>query len=194
MKHFSLFLRAACLSTLLATHASAATNLVTNGGFEQGLSGWTLSGNTGFMSVTSDPVHSGGLAGQFGPLGTLGFLSQTLSTTIGQSYELSYWLNNQGSGPNQFQVSWGGNVIPSVGLTNSAPFGYTLFTVPNLVATSTSTQLSFGFRHDPAFWNLDDVSVTQSNGGLPGVPDGGSTLALLGAAVSLVALLRRKTG
>lgn len=43
------------------------------------------------------------------------------------------------------------------------PHTYTNYTV-NFVASSTSTNISFAFRDDPAFLHLDDVSVTTGGG------------------------------
>jgi len=47
------------------------------------------------------------------------------------------------------------------------PHSYTLYTTPQFIATSTTTDISFAFREDPAFLSLDDVSMrdvtTSSN-------------------------------
>jgi hypothetical protein len=54
-----------------------------------------------------------------------------------------------------------------------------------LQATGDMTTLEFDGRNQPWFDYLDDVSVV-------GVPDGGSTVSLLGCALLGVAVLRRK--
>ncbi len=74
---------------------------VQNGGFETGdISGWNLSGNTNSTAVTIDTtaVHSGNYGAQFGPSGSLGFLSQTVPTVPGATYVISAWLNSPANG------------------------------------------------------------------------------------------------
>lgn len=136
-------------------------NLVQNGGFETGnFTGWTQSGNTAYTSVSSAAayVHAGTYGLQTGPSGTLGYLSQTLTTIPGQVYLLSFWLANSSSGtPNQFLASWNGTNV-----FNQSNLGLQTWT--NLVffvtAGGSSTALQFGFRHDPSYFGLDDVNVT----------------------------------
>ena len=132
--------------------------LVTNGGFETGdFTGWTQSGNTGFSGVSTSQPHTGTFAAFFGPVGSNGFISQNLTTTVGNLYDLAFWLENDGTVPNHFEVSWAGGVLDSI--DNGAAMAYTLYTFPGLGAISASTELKFGFRNDSAFWRLDDVSV-----------------------------------
>ena len=63
--------------------------------------------------------------------------------------------------------------------TQSVPDTYTQYSV-NFTATQASTNISFAFREDPAFFSLDDVSVvdnTTASGNLlanPGFEDAGS--------------------
>jgi PKD repeat protein len=87
-----------------AITAGAAGNIVSNGGFETGgFSGWNTSGNFASTSVNTGSVyaHSGTYGAILGPVGSLGYLSQTLTTTPGTSYLLSFWLNSpDGQTPN----------------------------------------------------------------------------------------------
>jgi flagellin len=140
-------------------------NLVVNPGFETGnFAGWTQSGNTDFTGVAgSAALPPSSFGAFFGPQGSLGFLSQNLVTDPGASYDLTFWLLNQGGTPNQFQASWNGSVITGSLMNNAAAFDYTQFTFQGLLATGSSTVLEFGFRQDPSFWFLDDVSVTRAS-------------------------------
>jgi hypothetical protein len=136
--------------------------LVQNGGFETGtFSGWTESGRHSALEellVSTNPqvVHSGNYGAALGAPSSLGYLSQTLTTTPGQLYMLSFWLSSNGETPNQFTASWNGNTlfdesdIPALVWTNC---------VYEVSATSSSTVLQFGGMDQPWFLGLDDVSV-----------------------------------
>lgn len=135
--------------------------LVQNGGFEAGsFVNWTQSGNTASTYVTggnSSYAHSGTYGAELGPAGSLGYLSQTLATAPGQIYLLSCWLDSpDGLTNNEFLVEWNGLTqfdqvnLPAIGWTNLQ------FIV---VAAGPSTVLQFGFRDDPTYLGLDDVSV-----------------------------------
>ncbi len=141
-------------------------NLVLNCGFESALNfgpSWVNSGNTAISGVAigSPSTHSGNHGAFFGPQNTLGFLTQSLATVPGGSYNLSFYLKNGGGAPNQFQVSFNGVQLTSQ--TDVAPFEYTLFTFNNLLSTGTSTQLQFAFFNNPSWFFLDDVVVRSIN-------------------------------
>ncbi len=187
----------------------AAANLVINGGFETGnlVSGWNQNPNqlgvvidlnapVGINGGGASYVHSGthGLAA--GP-SSLRFLSQTLATTVGESYDLSFWLFNQQQGttnsPTFFGVSWNGGAN-LVSLSNTAAFAFTQYSFTGLVATSTSTTLQFSFMHNPSYWGLDDVSVVVSGPAANNTPDGGASAGLLGLALAAIVSARRWLG
>src|SRR5689334_18970366 len=98
-------------SALVLTSGAARADLVVNGGFETGdFTGWTLTGNSGFISITNN-AHSGSFAASFGAVGSPTFLSQTLTTTSGTTYTISYWLTNLGGPTNEFNVEWNGATV-----------------------------------------------------------------------------------
>jgi hypothetical protein len=138
--------------------------LVQNGGFEAGtFTNWTQSGNTTYTSVTSGNsqfVHSGTYGAALGPSVSLGYLSQTLPTFAGQNYLLSLWLDNPsnsyGATPNQFLVQWNGTTIFS---QTNMPFTTWTNLQFIVMATGSSTVLQLGFRDDPYYLGLDDISV-----------------------------------
>lgn len=175
--------------------AHAGSNLVTNGSFETGdFTGWTLSGDTTFTGVCDASTcpgafvpEDGNYAAYFGPVGDTATISQTIATTPGDEYSLSFYLANPvGGTPNYFSVTFGNS---SFSFTNfGVAFGWQQFTLTTM-ATTDQTPLSFTFRNDPSYWFLDNVTVQQSGGT---VPEPG-TLVLFGSgALGLAGIARRK--
>jgi hypothetical protein len=99
----------------------------------------------------------------FPPVGTL---SQSIATTVGQQYLVSFWLTSVASGgattPNSFVARWNGS--PLYARTNLGAFAWTnlQFVVP---ATATRTTLEFAFNNTPAAFGLDDVTVEAATAG-----------------------------
>ncbi|HSY14269.1 MAG TPA: DUF642 domain-containing protein [Verrucomicrobiae bacterium] len=175
--------------------AHAGSNLVTNGSFETGdFSGWTVSGDTTFTGVCDVSTCPGGFAPEdgnyaayFGPVGDTATISQTIATTPGDSYSLSFYLANpEGGTPNYFNVTFGNS---SFSFTNfGVAFGWQQFTLTTL-ATSDQTNLSFTFRNDPSYWFLDNITVQQSGGTTPEP----GTFVLFGSGIlGLAGMVRRK--
>ena len=150
----------ALVATGLGFPQWTSANLITNGGFEAGdFTGWTLSGNvSGSTLVAPIAAHTGNFGALLGAIGSLNFLSQTLTTVPGTAYEITFWQLFDGGLPNEFSVSWGGTVLSD--LVNHAATPYAQYTL-RVVAPGPSTVLQFGSRDDPGFLRLDDVAVNS---------------------------------
>ncbi len=167
--------------------ASSASAQVVNGGFEDGLlTGWAKSGSVCFDNIGVGAVaHSGNFGYKIGPFGGTCNISQSVATAIGQQYDFSYWLQNGFGTPNSFQAFFGG--VATQSLSNSGAFAYTqsLYTV---TATTATTVIEFRFQNNPSYWNIDDISVTQTSTVAPEP----STYVLMGAGLLGLGLCSRR--
>jgi hypothetical protein len=175
------FLAVALLS-LSAVNANAG--LVTNGGFESGLSGWSCTG-ADLCQADSAARHTGS-AGAYG-FDNSGFatLSQVLSTVVGATYSYSFFSSAYQVAGNQLSYSFSGLsqlVVPTTTAWAS--------TAGTFIASTTSTTLSFFFATDPGTgtWKIDDVSVDQIASPVP-EPE---TYAMLLAGFGLMAGIARR--
>jgi hypothetical protein len=185
-----LFLSAAALLTLIVAPVSAgsisicdqvAGNLVQNCGFETGSLGPWTGGNSVEPSGTFGlPANSGNDYLAFGSVGGDAVTSQTLVDSAG-SYTFSFYVNSDGSTPNDFHAYWDGTLVYSY--TNAAAFPYTQHSF-GVVGVGNDT-ISFGGRDDPAFFAVDDVVVTGN------VPEPGTLGLFLGGLGIVGAALRR---
>jgi len=173
---------------LVAGSGYGGIELLTNGGFETGdFTGWTQSGNLGLTGITPES-HSGLWAALFGPIGSQGFISQNIPTTVGSTYDLSFWLRNDSGSPNLFTADWGSTNL--VTLSDVGFFGWTFYDFP-VTATSSTTTVTFGFQQDDTFFNFDDASLTESSGAVP-EPSTLIIWSLLGGVGAVFPWRRRK--
>jgi hypothetical protein len=169
-----------------APQSVAGPNLVTNPGFETGdFTGWTLGGNTdtfaaGVQCGGGSFVKEGSCSAWSAAIGTPVTFSQTIPTVIGQIYEVDFWALFDGGNHSSFAATFGGTSLSSL----NNPSGTLNFSRSNLVATGTSTTLTFSLRDDPGFIFLDAVNVAA-------VPEP-ATFALLGVGMAAFGLRRQR--
>ncbi len=174
-----------------ASMPPAAINLVNNGSFETGdFSGWSLAGNTGYTSVAYGvgvyAPTDGSFLGSFGAVSSDSYLSQSLTTTAGTKYALSFDIVDEGASSGQdFSVTVGGNTLMSIG---SQSGGYQHETFDFVAGAGSSTTLQFALRNDPNYWGLDNVAVTAV---ASAVPEASSTAMLL-AGLGLLGFVARR--
>ena len=182
------------LAAALPFAGASAQNLVTNPGFE----GAVLTGGVPFgYTVTATEDGGAAFVSRSSPhTGLASFifedvepanatLSQTLATTVGASYLVSFFARNifADNPANLLTVRFGGVQLFSAPILN---LGYAQFAVTG-VASSTSTALQFTGFNTPGITHLDDLSVTE----IVSTPEP-STWALCGTGLAAVAGITRR--
>jgi endoglucanase len=180
---------------LAAPAAMASPELVTNGDFSAGSTGWTGTMTTSdFWGVGGSNAMVTGCVGSscVSTLGAGSFFGQTISTTAGATYDLSFLVGENTGPTSEFTVFWDGLMVADV--INPANNTVDFVTNPNmviytysLVATGASTAFEIHGRQDPSGISFDNISVTQSSGE---VPEPGSMMLIGAGLLGLVA--RRK--
>ncbi|HEV2377030.1 MAG TPA: carbohydrate binding domain-containing protein, partial [Streptosporangiaceae bacterium] len=181
----ALFGAAAVAPVVVAAPALAASNLLTNGGFEAGnLSGWSCSS---LDSVVSSPVHSGShaLAGAANNSDNAQ-CTQAVSVQPSTAYTLTGWvegnyvyIGDSGTGTNDTN-NW----------TPSASTWQQLSTTFTTGASTTSVTVYVHGWYGQGTYFADDLSLTGPAGGggggsAPGAPSGLTVTGTTSSSVSL---------
>lgn len=185
----------------MALIPAAAANIVTDPGFESGLTGWTSSMDWGSGNFA---VHTGSLEAFTQCVGAAcistptSFLYQDLATTPSQTYDLTFWYRFQGpSGTTNINelltLAGGVEVSDLVNQGNNGGVYQQVFTT--FVASSATTRLQFDGRNDPSFLILDDVCVDVAGGACTQATPEPATgcLAAFGVAAALLARKFRRS-
>lgn len=157
------YLSAAALLAMIGFSASASANLVVNGGFEADVISGAYSQQSTITGWSSNQpfelqrgTNAGGISGfnssyegnQYLELNstTLSSIYQTLTTAVGQLYDLSFAYSGRpdtpGGAVSSMQVFWNGALLnPTV--TAAANSGWMVYSYSNLVATGLNTVLAF---------------------------------------------------
>ncbi len=113
--------------------AGAGANAVKNGGFESGLTGWTVSPNLSGSKVSTTVTHSGSgalhlVSSAEGSSQSTSIYRADLGLTSGQAYTLGYWFKPGTNMSGSLIVRLSGSGITSTpgGGTNSIQEGYTV--------------------------------------------------------------------
>lgn len=164
---------AVIVAIMVGAAQAKANNLIQNGGFETGdFSEWIVAGHggtevngTGLYVEPSNYIgaqgeiygaHSGDYYCYFGPVGGDSTISQSVTDAMGASYQISYWVAGDGTGPSNLEVYWDGSLVS--GISNTIPNQpYTEYMV-DVPGTGTDV-LEFGMRNDPAADALDDIAL-----------------------------------
>lgn len=170
---------------LLACGLSAANaGIITNGDFEQGLTGWSCTGADYCTTSATGGVPGAEMLGY----DNIGYtsLSQTVATAIGATYQLSFYSKATYIQGNEIGYSFSGfsNVVwVPITLAFTQSLG-------SFTAVGAKTTVEFFMATDPGTgtFALDTVSMVQTAGA---VPEPGA-LALIGLGLAGFAAVRRQ--
>jgi hypothetical protein len=197
--------RIACACAVLAIVHAAHANLVSNPDFADGFADWTGVNSAGFTSdpVVADQVGDNITAWHEGAVGYDRYEEQDLTTTVGDEYQISFWLQPEEGVVSDYTALWGGATVFDWTQTNSGvstagvwsdydAFGLPILFSPapawnqiviDVTATSVTELLQLGIRQDPSYSNLTEVDV-EDLGPVNSAPDGGLGLLVIAATLA----------
>lgn len=187
MKHFlRLPLAAALLASATAMAAPAGGNLVTNGDFEQDMTGWTIQAGdfdlVGSQCAPGNPsAYAGDCSAYFGSFGKSGISQSVNLGQAGQAWNLSFAFQPDGGVQSSITVRFGDDLL--MVMNRPAPGAYQVYSFIG-VASAANQLLSFEFTSPVGILFLDSVSVTA-------VPEP-ATLGMMAAGLAGLAFLRRR--
>ena len=112
-------------------------------------------------------------------------LQQSVQTTAGDTYTLSYWLEDT-TGGFVFNATWNGAVIAGTQESENVPSSWTEYTA-TVTGTGGMDTLGMNGYDAPSFGYLDNVSLVQNQA----APSPAGVFALGLGVVGLIALRRR---
>ena len=183
----------------LANLAKAGpVNLVADGGFEGTQAdlnaSWTQIPGYSTPDLRTDPTfaHTGNNSADFHIYGVL--LSQNITTIVGHTYDLNFWLRSTGPSTGALLVLFGsGGDSGRLDIGFGSTFPYTEYSLTNTASSATVTLLFQGEgleAPDAPSVLLDDVSVTDTT--VAAVPEPSTFIAAGIGIVGIFALRRRR--
>ncbi|MFD9487579.1 chitinase [Streptomyces sp. NPDC059991] len=173
----------ALVASAQTARAAADTELVSNGGFEAALDGWSCTAGSG--TAVALPVHGGAKALKATPAGSDNAqCSQTVTVTPDSTYTLSSWVQG---GYVHLGASGTGTTDVST-WTQSAPSWQQLTTTFKTGANTTSVTIYTHGWYGTGAYYADDVSLLGPGGGPAQLPAAPTALTAGSATSSSIAL------
>ncbi|MBP2111225.1 glycosyl hydrolase 53 family protein [Paenibacillus silagei] len=140
---------------------SPSTSFIQNPGFEDGLNGWTVSGDSAAVNVESD-AHSGSAALHYWSSGAAEFqISQTVTGLENGTYQLSAWVSG-GGGEETAEIFAGNQKQPFV---NTGWQQWSNPTIDTVEVTDGTLTLGANLKYAGDKWgNIDDFKLVKKAG------------------------------